>query len=98
MINGRLIKLLSSSKKYVYYQILSLWCVLILRISMTFIASYLVDSFIKKNLSYFKINFGLIFSLFALYTIYILEKLYVKASTKASLDVKKMLRKKYILN
>ena len=94
MINGRLIKLLSSSKKYVYYQILSLWCALILRIAMTFIASYLVDSFIKKNLSYFKINFGLIFSLFALYTIYILEKLYVKASTKASLDVKKMLRKK----
>ena len=48
MINGRLIKLLSSSKKYVYYQILSLWCVIILRIAMTFIVSYLVDSFINK--------------------------------------------------
>ena len=48
MINGRLIKLLSSSKKYVYYQILSLWCDIILRIAMTFIVSYLVDSFINK--------------------------------------------------
>ena len=94
MINGRLIKLLSAAKKYVYYQILSLWLILILRITMTFIASYLVDSFIKKNLSNFKICFGLIFSSLALYATYVLQKLYVKASTKASLDVKKILRKK----
>ena len=94
MINRRLIKLLSTSKKYVYYQIFSLWCILILKITMTFIVSYLVDSFIKNTLSNFKIIFCFVFSSLALYIIYNLEKFYVKASTKASLDVKKILRKK----
>ena len=94
MINARLINLLSDAKKYIYYQVLSQWGILILRILMTYFASYLVDSYINGSLTKFKINFGFFFSLFSLIIIYILGKLYVKATTKASLDVKSILRKK----
>ena len=94
MINVRLINLLRDAKKYVYYQVLSLWIILILRILMTFTASYLVDSFINNSLSKTKILSGLIFSISSLYITYMLEKLYMNATTKASLNVKTILRKK----
>ena len=57
MINARLIKLLSNAKKYVYYQVLSQWLILILRILITFFASYLVDSYIDNTLTSLKILF-----------------------------------------
>ena len=59
MINARLIKLLSNAKKYVYYQVLSQWLILILRILITFFASYLVDSYIDNTLTSLKIFSGI---------------------------------------
>ena len=94
MINARLLNLLSEAKKYMYYQVLSQWGILILRILMTFFASYLVDSYINDSLTKFKINIGFCFSLFSITISYFLNKLNVKATAKASLDVKKILRKK----
>ena len=94
MINVRLLNLLKDAKKYIYYQVASQWIILILRILMTYTISYLVDSFINGNLSQSKIICGMIFSMIALYICYILEKFYVKATAKASLNVKRILRKK----
>ena len=94
MINARLIKLLSNAKKYVYYQVLSQWLILILRILITFFASYLVDSYIDNTLTSLKIFSGINITFFSLVISYYLHKFYVRATTKASLNVKKILRKK----
>ena len=94
MINVRLINLLKDAKKYVYYQVFSLWTILFLRILMTYTMSCLADSFIKGFLSKTKIFYGFLFSLFSLYCSYILEKFYVKTAAKVSLSVKSILRKK----
>ena len=72
MINPRLVSLLSEAKKYIYYQVLSQWFILILRILMVFTASYIVDSFIDNSLSKAKMTSGFIFTIYSLYICYIL--------------------------
>jgi ATP-binding cassette subfamily B protein len=94
MINGRLITLLSDAKKYVYYEVFSQWFILILRILMTFLVSYLIDSYINSSLTKAKIILSINFTFFSLIAYYYLNKLYVRSATKASLDVKRILRKK----
>ena len=94
MINGRLITLLNDSKKYAYYEVFSQWFILISRIIMTFLVSYLIDSYINNSLTKTKIILGINFTFFSLIAYYYLNKLYVRSATKASLDVKRILRKK----
>ena len=94
MINGRLITLLKDAKKYVYYEIFSQWVILILQILMTFLVSYLIDSYINNSLTKAKIILSINFTFFSLIVYYYLNKLYVRSVTKASLDAKKILRKK----
>ena len=94
MINPRLLNLLKDAKKYVYFQVLSLWSILVLRILMTFTISYLGNDFIKGSLTRTKIISGFIFSLFSLIASFILDKLYIRTTAKVSLSVKSILRKK----
>ena len=94
MINVRLLDLLKDAKKYIYYQIFTQWIMHLLNILITYNISYLVDSYIKGTLSNRQIICSVIFTLVSLYCSYILEKLHVKATTKASLNVKRILRKK----
>ena len=94
MINPRLLNLLKDAKKYVYYQVLSLWFMLLLRIFMTYTISYLGNSYTKGTLSKKNIISGFIFSLFSLISSFILDKLYIRITAKVSLSVKSILRKK----
>jgi ATP-binding cassette subfamily B protein len=94
MINPRLLNLLKDAKKYVYFQVLSLWFILILRILMTFTISYLGNDFIKGSLSRTKILSGFIFSLFSLISSFFLDRFYIRTTAKVSLSVKSILRKK----
>jgi ATP-binding cassette subfamily B protein len=94
MINVRLLDLLKDAKKYIYYQIFTQWIMLLLNILITYNISYLVDSYIKGTLSNRQIICSVIFTFVSLYCSYLLEKLHVKATTKASLNVKSILRKK----
>ena len=94
MINVRLLDLLKDAKKYIYYQIFTQWIMLLLNILITYNISYLVDSYIEGTLSNKKIICSVIFTLVSLYFTYLLEKLHIKATTKASLNVKSILRKK----
>ena len=64
MINGRLITLLNDSKKYAYYEVFSQWFILISRIIMTFLVSYLIDSYINSSLTKAKTILSIIFTFF----------------------------------
>ena len=57
MIKKRLVNLLDNAKKYIYYQILLQFSILILRIYMIFMASSLVDKAIKGDLAETQIVF-----------------------------------------
>ena len=65
MINGSLITLLSDAKKYVNYEVFSQWFILISRIIMTFLVSYLIDSYINSSLTKAKTIFSIIFTFFS---------------------------------
>ena len=94
MINPRLINLLKDAKILVYYQVLSLWTMLLFRIIMTFIISYLANSFIEESLSKIKLISGFIFFLFFLCSNYFLDKFYIRTTAQVSLSVKSILRQK----
>ena len=94
MIDFRLLELLKDAKKYVYYQVISKWIILFLRILITYLISHLVNSYIQGTLTEQLITYSIIITLIFFYIIYIFEKINVQSTTKASLNVKKILRKK----
>ena len=94
MINVRLLNLLSDAKKYIIYQILTRWFILFFRIIISYLISYLIDSYINNTLTFSQIKISLFFSLILIFFIYNLEKKYIEASSKSSLQAKKILRKK----
>jgi len=96
MINGRLLNLLTEAKKYVYYQVLSKWLILFLRIIILFSISNLVDDYAQGIFSEKKLLYSFLFSLISISIIYILEKIYVDSSTKVSINAKNILRKKIL--
>ena len=94
MINARLLNLLSEAKKYIIYQIITRWLILFFRIIISYLISNLVDLYINKTLTFSQIKFSLFFSLLLICIIYNLEKKYIDAVSKSSLQAKKILRKK----
>ena len=94
MINVRLLNLLSDARKYILYQIITRWLIFVFRIIISYLASNLVDSYINNILTFTQIKISLFFSLLLIFFIYHLEKKYIDASSKSSLQAKKILRKK----
>ncbi len=94
MIKKRLVNLLDNAKKYIYYQILLQFSILILRIYMIFMASSLVDKAIKGDLAETQIVFFALKTFISIIVCCICEKFYINATTKISLNVKSILREK----
>ncbi|WP_022748330.1 ATP-binding cassette domain-containing protein [Lachnobacterium bovis] len=94
MIRTRLVNLLDDAKKYIYYQILLQFSILILRICMIFMASSLVDTAIKGDLTDKQIAFFALKSIVLIAICCVCERYYIKFKTRVSLNVKSVLREK----
>lgn len=92
MIQSRLLKLLSSSKKYIIMTVFFQWMMLICQIIfISFISKILSDIYLNTVDSK-KLFYYIFFIFISIILRFIFEKLSVNSSFKASVDVKKTLR------
>ncbi len=93
MIKKRLIALLKDSKKYIVYQVLCQWVMLLCQIAIV----YEIADLVEMTLTGFvdrKTAFGHALIILPVIIVrFIFDRLYVKASFAASVDVKKILRR-----
>lgn len=94
MIKTRLIKLLSHSKKYIIYTVFWQWISLLAQITAVFTIAELLESVLKNTLTFgvLKSTFLLLFGVIVIR--YICERMSVRSSYLASVDVKRILREK----
>ena len=93
MIKKRLIALLKDSKKYIVYQVLCQWAMLLCQIAIVYEIADLVEMALTGFVDR-KTAFGhALIILPAIIVRFIFDRLYVKASFAASVDVKKILRR-----
>lgn len=94
MIKKRLVKLLSHAKKYIVYNILWQWLSLIFQVIAIFSVTNLLGSLIDKTYSSATLVKTLIILTIVIIVRFIAEKQATKASYNASVDVKRILRKR----
>lgn len=94
MIKTRLIKLLSHSKKYIIYTVFWQWISLLAQITAVFTITGLLEAVLKNTLTFgvLKSTFLLLFGVIVIR--YICERMSVRSSYLASVDVKRILREK----
>lgn len=93
MIKKRLIALLHNSKKYIVFQVLCQWMALLCQIAIVYEIADLVEIALTSYVDrYTALIHGAIILPAALIR-FVFDRLYVKASFAASVDVKKILRK-----
>lgn len=94
MIKHKLIKLLSHAKKYIALQVLFKWLALVCQVVMIYVVCVLIESTLTGNISTrTMVTYGVLV-VFAIILKFIFDRQASLASFKASVDVKRILRKK----
>lgn len=94
MIKTRLVRLLSHAKKYIFYNVLWQWLALLLQVGVIFtITDFIGDAF-AGTFRNEMIKKGVLFLLLALIGRFFCDKMASKASSQASVDVKRILRER----
>lgn len=93
MIKMRLVRLLSHAKKYIVYNILWQWIALLAQIAAIFSIASLLEQVILGTLITSDIQKTAVILVFAIVIRFICDRMAADASYKASIDVKRILRK-----
>lgn len=94
MIKVRLVRLLSHAKKYIVYQVLWQWAALLCQMAVIFAIARLLDGVLFKNYGISEMMWTAGILAVALVVRFICDKQAVRTSFEASVDVKRVLRKK----
>lgn len=94
MIKKRLVGLLSHAKKYIVYHVIWQWIALISQVFAIFSIAGLVERILEKNVTQEKLVGTLCVLAVTLVVRFLCDRMAAKASYQASVDVKRILRKK----
>lgn len=94
MIKGRLVRLLSHAKKYIVYNIVWQWIALLAQMAAVFSIARLLERVIFMAADTVSIRNTAIILVFAIAVRFLCDRMASKASYKASVDVKRILREK----
>lgn len=94
MIKGRLVRLLSHAKKYIVYNIVWQWIALLAQMAAVFSIARLLERVIFMAADTASIRNTAIILVFAIAVRFLCDRMASKASYKASVDVKRILREK----
>ena len=94
MIKTRLIKLLSHSKKYIFYTVLWQWIALFTQITAVFTIARIIDSLVGKTLKAEDVRLAAIIFIIVLVVRFLSDRMASHASYMACADVKRTLREK----
>ena len=94
MIKKRLVKLLSSAKKYIVYNIIWQWAALLAQIVVVFTIAGLLEQTLSGNGTGAQIGVSAVIVCAAMLIRYLCDRMASKASYAASVDVKRILREK----
>lgn len=94
MIKTRLVKLLAHAKKYIFYNVLWQWLALLGQIAAVVSIAALLEEVIEKNVDVKTISATGIVLIAAILLRFLCDYMSVRASHKASADVKRILREK----
>lgn len=94
MIKGRLVRLLSHAKKYIVYNIVWQWIALLAQMAAVFAIARLLERVIFMAADTASIRNTAIVLVFAIAVRFLCDRMASKASYKASVDVKRILREK----
>lgn len=94
MIKTRLVRLLSSAKKYIVFQVIWQWLALICQVIMIYSVSVILESILYGTLTSERLSRYALWTAAAMAARFVCDRGAVAASYKASADVKRVLRGK----
>lgn len=94
MIKTRLVRLLSHARKYIVYNVMWQWIALLAQIAVVFSIAHLLEQVIFRMADAKSIRYTAIILVSAIAIRFICDRMAAKASYAASVDVKRILRKK----
>ena len=94
MIKTRLIKLLSHSKKYIFYTVLWQWIALLTQITAVFTIAQVIGKLVEKTLKTADVRSAALIFIIVLIVRFISDRMVSHSSFMACADVKRILREK----
>lgn len=94
MIKTRLIKLLSHSKKYIFYTVLWQWIALLTQITAVFTIAQVIGKLVEKTLKTADVRSAALIFIIVLIVRFISDRMVSHSSFRACADVKRILREK----